>query len=138
MKNISDYKADKYPKGGIAGLLKRSKYKCVEDGIYKTEDRGQTLYVTSLTFVQEPEYEEGENASMISQYPLEDILDKYLCHISDFYEDLNVENSQECFIEFASFDLGNIKELREIIGKHVYNKATTGEDGREYIKLIIE
>lgn len=138
MKNIVNFNADKYPKGGIAGFFKKSNYKCVEEGIYKTDHANGTMYVTSLSFVQEPEYDEGENASMISQYPLEDILDKYLCHVSDFYENLNVATSQECFIEFASFDLKSIEQLREIIGKHVYNKACTEEDGREYIKLIIE
>ena len=42
----------------------------MEDGIYKTEEDGEVLYVTSLSFVQEPELEEGGSAAEISQYPL--------------------------------------------------------------------
>ena len=89
--------------------------------------------ITSLSFEQEPELGEGEDAGYISQYPLEDILDKFLVHVSDFYEDLNKEGLVMCYQEFASPKLENIESLREIIGKHVYNKE---EDGR--IKLIIE
>ena len=77
--------------------------------------------------------EEGSHAAEISQYPLEDILDEFLCHISDFYEDLNTEQSQVCVQEFASPDLEDIRKLRTIIGKHVFNKEIDG-----YIKLVIE
>lgn len=126
MKNIKNYNAKKY---------EEEKYTKVEEGIYKILDdwNHKDLYVTSLSFEQEPELEEGEDASYISQYPLEDILDKYLVYISDFYEDLNKEDSKTCYQEFASSNLDDIKGLREIINKHVYNKE---EDGK--IKLIIE
>ena len=126
MKNIKNYNAKKY---------EDEKYTKVEDGIYKIIDdwNYKDLYVTSLSFEQEPEIEEGEDASDISQYPLEDILDKYLVYISDFYEDLNKENSKTCYQEFASSNLENIKNLREIINKHVYNKEEEGK-----IKLVIE
>ena len=33
------------------------------------------------------QFQEGVDSSDISQYPLEDILDKYCCYISDFYEE---------------------------------------------------
>lgn len=49
-------------------------YKQVKEGIYECIDDGEIMYVTSLSFVQEPEYEEGEFADNISQYSLEDIL----------------------------------------------------------------
>lgn len=132
MKNINNYDADKY------GVLKQSKYKKIEDGIYELIDNDEILYVTSLSFVQEPEYDEGENAEIISQYPLEDILDKFYCHISDFYEDLNKENSQICYQEFAAMSLENIQNLRNIMGKHVYNKEEIGQDGKNYVRLMIE
>lgn len=128
MKNISNYQAEKY---------NSSEYLKIEDGIYEYMDDGEKLYVTSLTFEQEPEYEEGEFADDISQYPLEDLLDKFYCHISDFYDDLNVSDSKICYLEFAAMDLEDIRNLREIIGKHVYNKEYE-EDGNTYIKLIIE
>ena len=125
MKEIKNYNASKY---------ENEEYKMLEEGIYETLDEDdEVLYVTSLSFVQEPELEEGENAADISQYPLEDILDKFYCHISDFYEELNSEASQVCYQEFASPELVDVQNLRSIIGKHVYNK----EEG-EIVKLIIE
>ena len=125
MKEIKNYDASKY---------ETEAYKKLAEGIYETMDEDdEALYVTSLSFVQEPELGEGENAADISQYPLEDILDKFYCHISDFYEDLNREDSQVCYQEFGSPDLQDVQNLRSIIGKHVYNK----EEG-ELVKLIIE
>ena len=124
MKEIKNYDAPKY--GGAA-------YTLVEDGIYKTEDNGETVYVTSLSFVQEPELDEGENAAEISQYPLEDLLDEFGCWVSDFYDDLNTEDSTVCYQEFASGTQEEIKNLRSIIGKHAYEK----KDG-QYMKLCIE
>lgn len=124
MKDINNFNAPKY--GGAA-------YTPVEEGIYKTEDNGETIYVTSLSFVQEPEFDEGSNAAGISQYPLEDILDRFLCYISDFYPELNTADSVVCYREFASGDIEDLRKLRSIIGKHVYNK----EDG-QYVKLCIE
>lgn len=124
MKKIQNYNATKYMNVG---------YSFVEDGIYKIEVDEETLYVTSLTFMQEVELDEGKDASEISQYPLGDLLDKFYCHISDFYENLNLGQSQNCYLEFASPDLEDIKQLRSIIGKHVYNKEIDG-----YVQLIIE
>ena len=129
MKNIENYDAEKYLK---------EEYKKLEEGIYECVDKdGDILYVTSLSFEQEPELEEGENASDISQYPLEDILDEYYCHISDFYEGLNTPDSFKCYQEFAAMDIDDIKNLRNIIGKHVYNKEYE-KDGKVYIRLVIE
>lgn len=77
--------------------------------------------------------DEGENASYISQVPLEDILDEFYCYISDFYEELNTKDSEICYQEFASDDLEDVKNLRTIIGKHVYSKEVDG-----YSELCIE
>ena len=129
MKNIENYDADKYL---------NEDYKKLEEGIFECVDKyGDTLYVTSLSFEQEPELEEGENASDISQYPLEDILDKFYCHVSDFYESLNTADSTKCYLEFGAMDMEDIQNLRSIIGKHVYNKDYE-EEGKVYIKLVIE
>lgn len=78
----------------------------MEHGIYECKQEDKFLYVTSLSFEQEPEYEEGESAEEISQYPLEDILDKFYCHITDFYEKLNVSGSRICYLEFAAVGKG--------------------------------
>lgn len=120
MKNIKNYDAEKY---------NDEKYEKIEDGIYKIEDK----YVTSISFEQETEYDEGDSPKYISQYPLEDILDKYFVHISDFYDGLNSKSEKICYQEFCSTKLENIKNLRNIIGKHVYSLLEN-----EAYKLVIE
>ena len=124
MKNIKNFKASKY-----AAPL----YAEMEPDIYKCESG----YVTSLCFEQEPEYDEGSSADSISQYPLEDILDRFLVHVSDFYAELNVPESDLCYLEFCGKTITSIQQLRSIIGKHVYNKAII-DSGTEYIDLVIE
>ncbi|MCT4509570.1 MAG: hypothetical protein N4A48_12610 [Tepidibacter sp.] len=124
MKNISNYDAEKY---------KNEKYFKEADGIYKVKNE----FVTSLIFEQEPKLGEGDSPINISQYPLEDILDKFCTYISDFYEELNKNSHTTCYYEFASSDIENIKNLRSVIGKHVYN-ITKNIDGTEYEELIIE
>ena len=124
MKNIVNFDAEKY---------KNKEYLKQEEGIYKAGNK----YVTSLSFEQEPELEEGNSPSDISQYPLEDILDKFYVYISDFYYELNENSSIICYQEFASDHIEDIRNLRSIIGKHVYNKLKI-EDGDEYVEFIIE
>lgn len=126
MKNISVYLPKKYQESG---------YIQVSENIYKTYDdfMKEDCYVTSLSFVQEPEFNEGASPSDISQYPLEDILDKFYVSVSDFYEKENSESNSLCYLEFQGADIEDIKSLLGIVGKHVYNKE---EEGR--IKLLIE
>lgn len=85
MKKIQCYDAPKY---------KSDDYSFIENNIYKIDTGKESLYVTSLTFMQEAEFGEGKNAGEISQYPLEDLLDKFYCHISDFYESKNLPQAQ--------------------------------------------
>ena len=120
MKNITNYRATKY----VPPL-----YAEVSPDIYKCEHG----FVTSLSFEQEPEYEEGTTAAEISQYPLEDILDHFCVYISDFYKELNVESSATCYLEFCADSVERILQLRDIIGKHVYNKEAGG-----VIDLVVE
>ncbi len=64
----------------------------------------------------------------------QDILDKFLCDISDLYSKLNTASSQVCCPEFAGSDMESIRKLRPVlIGRHAYNK----QDG-QYVKLCIE
>ena len=130
MKKIQIYTAEKY---------NTSEYVEVKANIYKTHDSfiDQDAFVTTLSFEQEPEYEEGSDSSDISQYPLEDVLDKYYVAVSDFYEDLNDGSSNTCYLELSGESLEDIENLLEIVGKHVYNKEEES-DGKTYIKLIIE
>lgn len=124
MKNISNYNAEKYE---TENYVKKA------EGIYRHGD----YFVTSLSFEQEPELEEGDSPDNISQYPLEDILDTYRTHISDFYNELNRNSETLCYQEFAARDMESIQELREMIGKHVYN-APKEVNGKEYITLVVE
>lgn len=120
MKNIKNYIADKYGS---------PLYAAIEPDIYECESG----FVTSLCFEQEPDLEEGSSAADLSQYPLEDVLDKFNVYVSDFFKALNVAESQVCYIEFCGNELEAIQQLRTLIGKHVYNR-----DNGETIDLVIE
>lgn len=130
MKNINYFDADKY---------KESKYEKVEEHIYKTKDTfmGSECYVSSLSFEQEPELGEGSSPKEISQYPLEDLLDKYYVAVEDFYENENNDSSTICYLEFSGSEIEDIKGLLEIVGKHVYNKEVKRDD-QTYVQLMIE
>ena len=94
----------------------------------------EKVFVTSIVYEPEPEYGENEPADpIVSQYPLEDILDKYGCYCLDDYKEENETDDHHSYVEFASDRRKDIVSLLEIIGKHVYNQ----EDG-DSIKLIIE
>ena len=124
MKNIGLYRSEKY---------KSEKYQNVCDGIYKSN----SLYQISLSFEQEPKYNEGDNPQHISQYPLEDILDKYNVFVSDRYDTLNQKSKKICYLEFASSNLENVKGLKEIINRHVYDQPIN-KNGEIYMHLIVE
>lgn len=126
MKNIKIFENQKY---------QNSNYAKVEDGIYKSQDDyGKMHYYVAITFEQEPEFEEGESSADISQYPLEDILDKFCVYVSDFFDDLNTGENNICYQEFCGSDLKSVQNLKNsIVGKHVYNKV----EG-DYVTLKIE
>ena len=130
MKNIQVYKAEKYDSDD---------YVEVKANIYKTFDSFMNAesYVTSLSFEQEPELEEGADSRDISQYPLEDVLDKFYVAVEDFYTELNDGSSNTCYLEFSGAGIEDIENLLQIVGKHVYNRAEE-RDGKTYIKLVIE
>jgi hypothetical protein len=124
MKDIKAFCADKY---------NTSAYSDMGNDIYK----GPKGYVISLSFQQEPEAGEGCTGADISQYPLEDILEKFLVHVSDFYPELNTVTSTVCVLEFCSPDIQHLVALRGLIGKHVFNK-TIIENEQRYVQLMIE
>lgn len=126
MKNIEVFICEKYD---------GADYEKVAEHVYKTYDdfMKEDCYVTSLKFVQEPELGEGDSPKNVSQYPLEDILEKFHVAVQDFYEDLNNTSDEICYLEFSDSDIEHIQELLGIVNKHVYNK----EDG-EYVELVIE
>lgn len=93
MKNIDVFTNEKY---------NGSDYEKVAEHIYKTYDdfMKADCFVTSLKFIQEPELGEGDSPKSISQYPLEDVLDKFYVAIQDFYEDLNDVSEEICYWNF--------------------------------------
>jgi len=100
---------------------------------YNTEDYGKEIYVTSFKFEPEPELNENLPKEDISQYPLEDLLEKYYCMITDDYVEENNNDPIYNYFEAGSDDIDDIRGILSIIGKHVYNK----EEG-QYIKLVID
>ena len=65
------------------------------------------------------------------------ILDRFNVYISDFYESENKCAKVKCRLEFASPRIENIRKLKSIIGKRVYNKIVT-KNGDDFVELIIE
>jgi hypothetical protein len=130
MKDIRLIKLEKY------GDPKR--FEKVAEGIYRAvcdyEDnlveKGQ--YVTAFSFTLEEDLNEIENR----QYPLEDILDKFLAHVSEFIQD-DRENPVMILELCTQGWLDRMEELIKINGKHVFNKKIT-KDGKTYIELVIE
>lgn len=123
MRNINNYHPSRY---------NTHKYQLIEPGIYKIDDR----FVTSLSFVQEPDLGEGCSAAYISQYPLEDVLERFCVFVSNFYPGRNTPCSEVCYLEFASKDIADIRNLRSIIGMRVYNRICSENPNR--VALIIE
>ena len=123
MKNIHSFLAEKYDS---------SDYIRIDSDVFSHGN----IFVMSLCFQQEPELGEGVDAEHISQYPLEDLLDYFTVYVSDFYTELNI-NTSVCHLEFAGFNLANIQNLRQIIGKHVYNRRTR-INNIDHVELVIE
>lgn len=111
MKNIQLAHLDKY-KGN-------PNYELIEDNIYK--DLEENHYVFALSY----ELEDEED----SQYPLEDILDKFLLHISDFIDEDRYYTESEITLELGG-DLKDVKAaIAGIIRKRVYNEEYDDEEG---------
>ena len=124
MKSIKFYKPNKY---------ETPQYREVAPHIYQHDH----FFVTTLSFEQEPSLGEGKNAADISQFPLEDLLDRFCVHISDFYPTLNTAKSTTCYVEFAGSKKEYIQSLISIIGRRVKNKVIY-ENGEESVVLISE
>lgn len=120
MKNIKLLILDKYNE--------LSNYQIEKEGVYRDlNDTDSTRYRIALSF----ELEDGES----EQYPLEDILDKYYLYVSSFLE--NPQKSNVLELELAG-ELDDVLDVKDIIGKRVYNDTFIADDGQTYVKLIIE
>lgn len=119
MKNIKQINLDKY---------NNSKYELIEDNIYKNTE--EDIYVFAINFELEKEED--------SQYPLEDILDKFYLHVSDFIDEDAFYNSKNVNLELAG-ELSDVQDaIQSIIGKRVYNSEYVGDDGITRVKLVID
>ena len=123
MKNITLEKCKKYENA--------EQYELVENGIYRDlKDEDDAKYRMTISY-------ELESNETNGQYPLEDILDKYLMFVNDFLESENLPNTNKYKIELGGY-LDEMKIAKEIIGKKVFNREFKAEDGQIMIDLIIE
>lgn len=105
-----------------------SNFQQVEEGIYNDlKDKGG---FATYRIAMSMDLEDGED----TQYPLEDILDKYLVHVEEFLT--NEENNSLKYIFGGELD--NVQSLKSIVGKRVYNEEFVDEKGQTRIRLKIE
>lgn len=105
-----------------------SNYQLIETGIYNdlNDKGGFSTHRIAMTM----ELEEGEN----SQYPLEDILDKFFVHVEEFLESKDARHPKI----ILGGELDSIQSLSSIVGKRAYNQEYVDEDGHTRVKLVIE
>lgn len=106
-------------------------YRLVENSIYEDlNDTEYTKFRMVISYIL-------EGKDFDDQYPLEDILDKYLIHVSDHLEAEINEGSCKFKIELAG-DLEALKSAQEIIGKKVFNRDFINENGQVGVDLVIQ
>lgn len=107
----------------------KENYVLIENGIYKDlKDEDDANYRITISY----ELDSDDN-----QYPLEDLLDKFYLHVSDFLESENNSNSNKIIQELGG-TLDDIKKAQEIIGKKIFNQDYLDEDGQVRVNLKIE
>ena len=107
-----------------------NRYKFIENGIYEDlEDTDAAKYRMVMSY----ELETTED----KQYPLEDILEEYLIHVSDPLEDENDVDSVKFKFEFGG-ELEDLKNAQHIIGKKVFNREFKGANGEILVGFVIE
>jgi len=112
----------------VEQLKDTAHYELIEADIYKDllDDGGFATHRIAMSM----ELEEGED----SQYPLEDILDKYYVHVEVFLE----TDHERCPKYIFGGELEDIQKFKSIIGKRAYNEEFVDEQGQTRVKLIIE
>lgn len=114
-----------------------ARYRLVEGGIYQeTAEAGRLpegmrddSYRMALSFTTE----EGEG-----QYPLEDVLDRFLVHVEDVFVEAPEPATAGARVVYGfGGDVADLQGLATIIGKHVYNERFE-EDGHGYVRLVVE
>ena len=91
-------------------------YRSIEEGIYRDlEDEGDTCFRMPISF----KLEEGE----CMQYPLEDILDEYYLHVSEFILSTGSYNS----VVLAG-ELEDLQRAKCILGKKISCRVVVEAD----------
>ncbi|MDR6923628.1 MULTISPECIES: hypothetical protein [Chryseobacterium] len=120
MKNIQLVQLDKYKEN--------PNYELTEGNIYR--DIEESHYVFALSYELEGEED--------SQYPLEDILNQFYLHVSDFIDEESYYASRNVTLELGG-ELEDVQAaINGIIGKRVYNEEYDDEEGITRVKLVIE
>lgn len=123
MKNITLEKCQKYQNP--------EQFELIENGIYKDlNDDDDAKYRITISY-------ELESDDSNNQYPLEDVLDKYYLHVSDFLESENYKESNKFKLELGG-ELEDVKKGLEIIGKKIFNRDFRDENGQVRVNLVIE
>ncbi len=127
MKIIKALKLDKYNDS--------ARYTPYEGFIYKdaTGGVGGNMGITSGSVYCVTLYAELEDDEEDTQYPLEDLLDKYLVNCTEVMEEKEEAGKRIFIFEIEGTDENSVKQIADLVGKRVYNY----QDG-EYIKLGIE
>lgn len=96
--------------------------------IFQKLDDG--YFVVALEYVTE----EGED----DQYPMEDVLDRFLCHIERFEVEPAVREGGQVDL-FANSELARLADaVHQLVGRRAYNVDRTNEEGRAVIGLVID
>ncbi len=127
MKIIKALKLDKYNDS--------ARYTPYEGFIYKdaTGGVGGRMGITSGSVYCVTLYAELEDDEEDTQYPLEDLLDKYLVNCTEVMEEKEEAGKRVFIFEIEGTDENSVKQIAGLVGKRVYNY----EDG-DYVKLGIE
>lgn len=123
MKNIQSVARPEYSEHD---QLENNIYKISLGSLSFMED--MAVYTITLSFELEPELGELDD----TQYPEEDILDKFKVIVRDKIQ-VPTDENPIMIHEYSSNDLNDIQNLASIIGKRVYNS----DDG-DTIALVIE
>jgi len=121
MKNISSIVLEKYKDS--------AHFEKINEHIYRQRSDGSYRIALSC------ELERDED----TQYPLEDLLDKYYVNCTDYLEEKQVDDLRILSFELeGSLDEGeenyaNIVAVSKVIGKRVYNEESSG-----LVRLIVE
>lgn len=122
MKNIKLEKSEKYENAEL--------FKLIENGIYLDLNEEEDIkYRMTISY-------ELENDDSNNQYPLEDILDKYLMFVSDFLENENEYGSGRYKLELGG-NLDKMEEAHVIFGKKIYHQDFLDDDGQVRVQLVI-